>query len=273
MSADAVGTAPVVAVTPDGLAPAVWADALTGAAVWDPASVGDGPLLVLSAHPDDETIGFGRSIARWARTSGPVDLLTLTAGEACLDAITRSSQFPLPTNTRAAIGNLRRDEFTRAGAALGVRSTRCRDLPDSALADFPDRVVVELDCAVSRSRPVLLAAPWASDPHPDHAVVGAAAAEVAARHSIPLVEYPVWASFWKHPPWDEATSARLSLLPADPVDEDRREAAIRCYPSQYSSFFAGLGPVVPDSMLQHHRRAFAFRPHDSIRPHDSGDFL
>lgn len=263
MTARAVNAASTVAVTPDGLPPSVWARALDAVTVWDPASVGDGPLLVLSAHPDDETIGFGRSIARWARTCGPVDLVTLTAGEACLDAVAPGAATPAWGISRAAIADLRRDEFRRAGAALGARSSRCRDLPDSALADFRARVVAEVDRAVQRSRPVLVAAPWARDPHPDHAVLGIAAVQVAARHSIPLVEYPIWASFWTQPPEDPATARRLSLLPADAVDDDRRDAAIHCYPSQYSSFFVGVGPVVPDSLLQHHRQAFAFRPHQS----------
>lgn len=263
MSANAVHAASALAVTPGGLPPTVWAQALDAVSEWDPASVGNGVLLVLSAHPDDETIGFGRSISRWARTCGPVDLVTLTAGEACLDAVAPAGATPRWAISRAAIADLRREEFTNAGAALGARSSRCRDLPDSALADFPARVIAEIDRAVDRSRPVLLAAPWSRDPHPDHAVLGTAATEVAARHSIPLVEYPVWASFWTQPPDDPHTSRRLTVLPADGLDEDRRDAAIRCYPSQYSSFFIGIGPVVPDSLLQHHRRAFAFRPHQS----------
>lgn len=258
MSSSAAAT-PAVTVTPGGLAPDVWGQALTDAPVWDPSSVGQGTLLVLSAHPDDETIGFGRSVARWARSCGPVDLVSLTAGEACLDSISQ----PSPAVDRTAIGHLRRAELSRAGTALGVRSVRCRGLPDAGLESSPGRVAAEVERAVTRSRPVLIAAPWAADPHPDHRALGTAAAEVARRHSVPLVEYPIWASYWAPLPEEPEEAARLSLLPCDAQDEDSRDAAIRCYPSQYSDFFVGIGPVVPASMLAHHHLPFAFRPQQS----------
>lgn len=41
----------------------------------------DGPLLVVHAHPDDETLATGGLIATWAGTGRPVTLVTCTRGE------------------------------------------------------------------------------------------------------------------------------------------------------------------------------------------------
>lgn len=41
----------------------------------------DGPLLVVHAHPDDETLATGGLLATWARTARPVTLVTCTRGE------------------------------------------------------------------------------------------------------------------------------------------------------------------------------------------------
>ena len=41
---------------------------------------------MVSAHPDDETIGLGRLAYAWAQTVGPVVGVLATAGEACVHA-------------------------------------------------------------------------------------------------------------------------------------------------------------------------------------------
>lgn len=41
----------------------------------------DGPLLVVHAHPDDETLATGGLLATWAATGRPVTLVTCTRGE------------------------------------------------------------------------------------------------------------------------------------------------------------------------------------------------
>ena len=44
-------------------------------------------LVVVAAHPDDETIGAGRLVAAWSRSLGPVTAVLATAGERCVDQV------------------------------------------------------------------------------------------------------------------------------------------------------------------------------------------
>ena len=43
---------------------------------------------MLSAHPDDESIGAGRLLSAWRRSGGRAQAVTATAGEACFDHVT-----------------------------------------------------------------------------------------------------------------------------------------------------------------------------------------
>ena len=44
-------------------------------------------LVVVAAHPNDETIGAGRLVAAWSRSLGPVTAVLATAGERCVDQV------------------------------------------------------------------------------------------------------------------------------------------------------------------------------------------
>jgi LmbE family N-acetylglucosaminyl deacetylase len=59
------------------------------------------------------------------------------------------------------------------------------------------------------------AATWRGDGHPDHEVVGRAAAAAAARTEAVLIEYPVWMWHWATPgdpavPWNRARRVELT---------------------------------------------------------------
>jgi LmbE family N-acetylglucosaminyl deacetylase len=83
-------------------------------------------VLVVAAHPDDEVLGMGGTIALHATVRGDdVRILCVTDGS--------STQYPGDAETRAR----KNDEAVRAAAVLGVSDYVHLDLPDMRLDTIP----------------------------------------------------------------------------------------------------------------------------------------
>ena len=139
-------------------------------------------LLLVHAHPDDESIGTGATIARYAAEGAQVTLVTCTLGELG-EVIPPELAYLAGTGDR--LGAHRMTELAAACAALGVRDQRFLGGPgrwrDSGMMGLPDND--SPDCF------------WQAD-------VGAAAAELAriVREVRPqvLVSYDA-NGFYGHP--------------------------------------------------------------------------
>lgn len=83
-----------------------------------------GPVLVVAAHPDDEVLGCGGSIARWAAAGRTVHVLILADGETA-----RGDSVPQPK--RAILK--RQNAARRANEILGAGSVVFAGLPDNRL--------------------------------------------------------------------------------------------------------------------------------------------
>src|SRR5947209_20583469 len=81
---------------------------------------GERGLLLGRAHPDDESIGTGATMARYAAEGVPVTLVTCTLGE--LGEIIPPGLAHLAAEGR--LGRYRRGELDAACAALGVSDHR-----------------------------------------------------------------------------------------------------------------------------------------------------
>ncbi|MEV0239032.1 N-acetyl-1-D-myo-inositol-2-amino-2-deoxy-alpha-D-glucopyranoside deacetylase [Streptomyces sp. NPDC050674] len=97
----------------------------------------DRRLLLVHAHPDDESINNGATMARYAAEGAHVTLVTCTLGE-------RGEVIPpeLAHLTGAALGRHRRSELAAAMAELGVRDVRLLGgagrYSDSGMMGLPD---------------------------------------------------------------------------------------------------------------------------------------
>jgi N-acetyl-1-D-myo-inositol-2-amino-2-deoxy-alpha-D-glucopyranoside deacetylase len=99
-----------------------------------------GGLLLVHAHPDDESIETGATMARYAAAGVPVTLVTCTLGE--LGEVIPADLAYLAAGRGDLLGKYRIGELDAACAALGVRDHRFLGGPgrwrDSGMMGLPD---------------------------------------------------------------------------------------------------------------------------------------
>lgn len=228
------------ALTPPSRHAAHWRERLQSAPRVTPAALfGVAPgdrVLVAVAHPDDETLSMGATLASLSAYGVEVHVLCLTRGEAALDHV--GVHVPGLAARRSA-------ELQAAADALGVASATVLDLPDSALADRRIQSLDVLHDAVSRHRPTCLATVWHRDPHPDHRAVSHAA-RAAATTGTAVHELGLWSTHWTDP---ADVRADVVLLDVDDASAQAKRAAVACYTSQREPLADGYAAVLPDSVL------------------------
>lgn len=126
-------------------------------------------LMCVLAHPDDETLGNGGTLARYSREEGvETYLVTATRGEA--GRYGDGSDHPGPE----ALARIREEELRCAADVLGIREVTILGYPDGGLdgvdpAEAVDAIVGEL----RRIRPhvVITFDPFGAYGHPDHVAI------------------------------------------------------------------------------------------------------
>lgn len=200
-------------------------------------------LLVVAAHPDDETIGAGRLVRAWVAAGGAARTLVLTDGEACFDGL-------LPASP-AAVARWRIDEWVEATSRLGFSARSRAGLPDGRLWREDERTEeVILDVVRRIPGPVLVAAPMPEDPHPDHAAAGAAAHRAARQLAVGILWYPIWFAYWSDDQTIEDASRTLMCVSCTADDEAAWRHALDSYGSQLRPVPPLTGPVVPADLLE-----------------------
>ncbi len=144
------------------------------------------PLRVLGifAHPDDETLCAGGTLAKYASAGADVRVVSLTKGGA--GEIRDAS-----VATRATLTEVRERELAAAGRELGLAGTTCLDLPDQGLSQIDTRTLAGLvSTTLDEVDPdvVITFGPDGFSGHADHTAVGAAvtAACRERRRSTPM---------------------------------------------------------------------------------------
>lgn len=181
-------------------------------------------LLLVAAHPDDETLGLGATAAMLTERGAPVQLVSVTDGEAA---------YPDDPGGRARLAARRREELIAAAARLRLAGPIFLGIPDGEVATNEDRLQVELEAILAESPPgTWCAAPWRGDGHPDHEATGRAAA--AASHDTPavLVEYPIWMWHWALPDDPDVPWGDVRRMPLTARSSTAKEAALRSFASQ-----------------------------------------
>jgi LmbE family N-acetylglucosaminyl deacetylase len=166
--------------------------------------------MAVLAHPDDESLGVGGTLAKYAADGVDVVLVTATRGERGQFRGHRaaSDQHPGP----AALARIRETELRAAAAELGVRAVSLLDYPDQHLDRVdPREAIGRIALEMRQSKPdvVVTFGPDGAYGHPDHIAVSqfATAAVVAAAdrsfalhdviadappHSVSKLYYVAW---------------------------------------------------------------------------------
>lgn len=129
-------------------------------------------LMAVLAHPDDESLGCGGTLAKYASEGVAVHLLTATRGERGRFKGQRFGTDGHPGPERMAV--LREQELRDAGAALGVREVALLGYRDQEVdrAD-PAEAAARIAAHIRRVRPhvVLTFGAEGAYGHPDHIAI------------------------------------------------------------------------------------------------------
>lgn len=196
-------------------------------------------VLVVAAHPDDETLGAAGLLAQAARRGIPSHVLVLTDGEAA-----DPSAQDLPRTRRTETIEALQDVAPAAAVTFA-------GLPDGGLRESRDAVVSHVGALVTRARGsrTLLAAPWWGDGHRDHRIAGEVACTFAGV-GVQVVGYPVWMWHWADPA--TVSTAAWCALALDPDDLRSKKRAIGRHCSQLTA--AAGAPILHTEMRRHFER-------------------
>ncbi|MHA3703234.1 PIG-L family deacetylase [Jatrophihabitans sp. YIM 134969] len=204
-------------------------------------------VVVVAAHPDDESLGAGGLIHQASRCGARVTVVVATDGE--------GSHPESPTHARSELATLRRREVLDAVGALDAAATvHPLGLPDGGLAAFEPALAAALTELASDA--TLVVTPWAGDRHPDHEAAATAGAELAERLGVPHWGYPVWMWHWGSPadaavPWE-----KLRGLPLSAADLAAKARAVSAHRTQTAPLSAGEGDeaVLAGATIEHFLR-------------------
>lgn len=145
-------------------------------------------LLGVLAHPDDESLGFGGTFAKYAAEGVATYLVTATRGE--------RGRFG-PGDKRgnpAEVGRVREAELRAAASVLGIREVHVLGFPDGAVDQVPAAVATQAIVAhIRRIQPdvIVTFGPEGAYGHPDHIAISqftTAAAMCAADCRFPVAD-------------------------------------------------------------------------------------
>jgi len=215
----------------------------------------DVPVLVVAPHPDDEVLGCGGTMARYAAAGGVVHVAIVTTG--------RSPRF-----REEGVAQVRA-EAAKAHALLGVAETHYLELP---AAELDGVAHADLNAAIGslidNIKPVTLFMPFLGDIHLDHQLVFRSvmvAARPRALHYPPrLLAYETLSETnWSAPYLEPHFQPHLFIDIAETLE--RKIAAFQCFESQCRSF--------PDERSPEALRALAQLRGATVRRHAAEAFV
>ena len=124
--------------------------------------------MCVLAHPDDESLGTGGALARYAAEGVETYLVTATRGER--GRFGNGSERPGPD----IVGQTREAELRAAASELGLREVKFLDYPDGALDTVnPAEAIQKIAGHLRRIKPhvVITFSPDGAYGHPDHIAI------------------------------------------------------------------------------------------------------
>lgn len=205
-------------------------------------------IVVLAAHPDDETLGAGGLLSRASTAGVPVTIVVATDGEGSHPGV-------------EGIAARRRGELEAAVDEVAPRAdVRMLHLPDGGLREHRDELTRAVGAVLAETAPpgaVLVVAPWWGDGHRDHRIAGEVAQSFAS-DDVDVRGYPIWFWHWGDPASTDTAStdtastdtASWSVLPLSEDDRRRKAAALAHMTSQT----LGDEPILHAGMRAHFER-------------------
>ena len=200
-------------------------------------------VAVVAAHPDDEVLGVGGTMAILAAAGARLRLIAVTDGEASH-----------PDSDPGVVALTRTEESAAALGLLGAQDAevvRLR-LPDTAVAAHEDEL-----CGLLRELCAgfdVCLAPWESDAHADHEAAGRAARRAGAADGRTVLSYPIWMWHWAKPADRRVPWPRACRIPLSAGITAMKRSAIQAFASQLAGRGPALGPVLPPEIVAHFTR-------------------
>ena len=120
-------------------------------------------VAVIAAHPDDEVLGCGGTIAKWANEGCDVNILLMTSGEG-------SRQGKIGRDLECAV-QARLSAAERSADFLNSRSVTTLDFPDNRMSDSSVLEVVQaIEAFIDKHRPRIVLTHHAGDVNVDHRI-------------------------------------------------------------------------------------------------------
>ena len=204
-----------------------------------PLDDGAGPIVLISPHPDDETLGAGGFLSAQSDKGRSVTVIAVTNGEHAY-------------SENSGLEKTRRQEQEQALHVLcKARAKLVRlCLVDSDVAASEAYLTEALTFFVSSDTHVI--APWFGDFHPDHEACGRAAESVARKANARLSHYLFWTWHRGTPATIEGLDLRSYAL-SDALQRTKLRA-LECHRSQLEH--PSGEPILPHNLLAPARRAF-----------------
>jgi LmbE family N-acetylglucosaminyl deacetylase len=214
----------------------VWQEVL---ADLPPFNITAGRILLVSPHPDDETLGAGAFLASQRKRGTEVEVVAVTDGEnAYAD--------------NAHLAATRRQEQDSALVTLDIQPSAIHrfGFTDSGVEARKEGLV---DLLLPLITPVTqILAPWIGDYHPDHKACGWAAREAATLTGAPLSYYFFWT-------WHRGTPADLIGLDlySFPLSDSLLALKLKALACHHSQLHRTAGDaILPDELLAPAKRKF-----------------
>ena len=185
-------------------------------------------LLGVFAHPDDESLGFGGALAKYAAEGVETFVVTATRGEAGRFGAAGKGHDP------AEVGRVREQELRAAATVLGVSEVSILGWPNGPVDRVePGTAIREIVAHIRRIQPdvVVMCGPEGAYGHPDHIAISqfataatmcAADAEYDVDDSVPHRVAKFYYMAWGSAKWamHQAAFKKLTIT----VDGVERQA-------------------------------------------------